>query len=442
MRAPGDILLVSCYELGRQPLALATAAAFLRRAGFAPATLDLAVEPLEDAALARARLIAISVPMHTALRLGVHVARRARAVSTAHVCFFGLYAPLNAAALDADSILGGESEEDLVALAERLAPTNAVTLRRLAFLRPERETLPPLERYAKLVIDGERRLAGAVEATRGCRHLCRHCPIPAVYHGRFFAVPLEVVVDDARQLVARGARHLTFADADFLNAPKHALAVARAVQQACPGVTFDVTIKVEHVLRHHEVFPELARLGCVFVVSAVESLSDRVLHLLDKGHKGADVAPALEIVRAAGISMRPTFLPFTPWTSASDYLELVHFIHAADLTGEVDPVQLSLRLLIPPGSLLLERPELAPHLGALDADAFTWRWTHPDPRMDALQLEVQALVEQAAGDDRPAAETFDAIHALAARALGVTRSPARPPRRRGATAHLSEPWFC
>jgi radical SAM superfamily enzyme YgiQ (UPF0313 family) len=449
VKAAGDILLVSCYELGRQPLAVASAAAFLRRAGFQPVCLDLSVEELGAEALARAaaaRLVAISVPMHTALRLGVAAARRIRARAPAvHLCFFGLYAPLNEAhlrAAGADTILGGELEEELVILAAALerGESPRVTrapLRRLPFVQPDRDGLPPLDRYARLVtVDGER-LAGAVEATRGCRHRCRHCPIPALYDGRFFAVPVEIVAADAAAQVGRGARHLTFADPDFLNAPKHALAAARALP---PGVTFDVTVKVEHILRHREVFPELARLGCVFVVSAVESLSDRVLGLLDKGHRAADVPVALEIVRAAGLSLRPTFLPFTPFTTAADYLELVHFIYAQDLLGEVDPVQLSLRLLIPPGSLLLERPELAPHLGPLDEAAFTYRWRHPDPRLDELQVGVQALVEESAGE--PAHATFDAIHALAARVLGGIAAPPRPPLRRGPTAHLSEPWFC
>src|SRR5262249_45419223 len=140
-------------------------------------------------------------------------------------------------------------------------------------------------------------------------------------------------------------------------------------------------------------------------------------------------------------SLRPSFLPFTPWTTARDYLELVHFIYEQDLLGEVDPVQLALRLLVPPGSLLVERPELAPHLAGLDAEAGTWPWIHPDPRVDALKLEVQALVERAAADGAPAEETFAAIHERAARLAGAP-APARRPRRRPATAHLSEPWFC
>jgi radical SAM superfamily enzyme YgiQ (UPF0313 family) len=460
VRGDGEIVLVSCYELGHQPLALASPLAFLRQQGFAPACLDLSVDPLDEAAasaLARARLVAISVPMHTALRLGVRVASRVRALNPgAHICFYGLYAPLNARYLlssGADSVRGGEYEVALVELAQALdqAQTPAVAateLRRLPFLVPQRDPLPPLRRYAHLVTQEEERLAGYVEATRGCRHLCRHCPIPAVYAGRFFAVPVEVVLADARQQIAAGARHITFGDPDFLNGPKHALAVARALHHEHPEVTFDATIKVEHILQHRDLFPELARLGCLFVVSAVESLSDAVLTILDKGHRQDDAVLALQIVREAGISLRPTFVPFTPWTTREGYVQLCRFIGEHDLEDEVDPIQLALRLLIPPGSLLLEREELRPFLGELDEAALTYRWRHPDPEMDRLQEQVSDLVEQASRRKEDPALTFRNIHELAVAASGDDR-PCGPAaikdggrRRRSVAPRLSEPWFC
>src|SRR6266850_2891236 len=124
MRAPGQILVVACYELGHQPLAVAWPAAFLERAGYAPAVLDLSVEPLDPETITRARFIAISVPMHTALRLGVIAATRIRALNpTAHICVYGLYAALNAdelLAVCADSVLAGELEDQLVELVRKV----------------------------------------------------------------------------------------------------------------------------------------------------------------------------------------------------------------------------------------------------------------------------------------------------------------------------------
>ncbi len=453
------ILLVSCYELGHQPLALASPLAFLERAGHAAEALDISVEPFESGRFVRARFVAISVPMHTALRLGVRVAEQIRRVNPGcHICFYGLYASLNADYLlehCGDSAIGGEYEAALVALVESLeagysGPLEGVqqrrhaagpVLQRLPFAVPSRGALPGLQKYAHLDKGGSKELVGYVEASRGCLHLCLHCPIPPVYGGRFFIVPQDIVLDDIRGLARDGATHITFGDPDFLNGPGHSLAIARAMHAELPSMTFDFTAKVEHILERAGMFPELNRLGCVFMVSAVESLSDTVLANLEKGHTRADVARALQIVRAAGIAFRPTWVPFTPWTTLEDYLEVFDFVEEEGLIDQVDPVQFTLRLLVPPRSSLLTRQAIRPHLGALDQAAFIHRWTHPDARMDVLQREASRLVEAAANAD-PAA-TFYRLKALAGATAGRSEAPVptlAPDRRR--PPRLTEAWFC
>ncbi|MEE9275046.1 MAG: CUAEP/CCAEP-tail radical SAM protein [bacterium] len=464
-KAEGAVVLASCYELGRQPLGLASPLAILRRAGYRPRALDVAVDPFSAAAAAGARFFGVSVPMHTALRLGVALARQARAANPdCHICFYGLYALLNADYLlenGADSVIGGEVEAPLLALIDALAAGRSASsaagvgtreraapphLEKPPLAPPHREGLPDLRRYARLAKDGELLTAGAVEASRGCKHLCRHCPIPPVYGGRFFAVPREIVLEDVRRLAAAGARHITFADPDFLNGPTHALRVAREMHAAFPGLTFDFTAKVEHLIRHADLLAEFRALGCLFVISAVESLSDAVLENLEKDHTRAEVFRALEAVRRAGLSLRPTFVAFTPWTEADDYFDLLDFVEREGLIDEVDPVQFAIRLLIPPGSHLLERPGLLPTLGPLDAENFIHRWGHPDPRMDRLHEAVLPLSEEAAEREEDSALTIGRIRALAAeilerpeRAGPLGPAPApdrlRPPR-------MTESWFC
>jgi radical SAM superfamily enzyme YgiQ (UPF0313 family) len=457
MTAAGDILLVACYELGHQPLAVAWPAAFLERAGYRPAVLDLSVEPLDPAKVARARLVAISVPMHTALRLGVAAAERIRAINPrAHLCFYGHYAALNADWLRghvADSVLAGELEPALVRLAASLATAGdgdaadrrdgVISLQRLPFPVPSRAGLPPLPRYAHVEREGRRDVAGYVEASRGCRHRCRHCPIPPVYAGRFFVVPVETVLADVRQQVQAGARHVTFGDPDFLNGPRHALAVARALHAEFPDLTFDATAKVEHMLRQRRLLPELAALGCAFVVTAAETLDDRVLAILDKGHTRADIVAALDALRAAGIAPRPTWIAFTPWTTLDGYRQWLEFLAAEALVDLIDPVQYAIRLLVPPGSLLLGRPELQPHLGPLVADAFHYPWTNPDARVERLWQAVSDRVAADAERGEEGARTFDGVRALAAEhaeapppvPLALPPDRRRPPR-------LTEAWFC
>ena len=453
MREPGAILLVACYELGHQPLAVAWPAAFLERAGYAPAVMDVSVEPFDPERVRRARLVAISVPMHTALRLGVMVARRVREVNPAcHITFYGLYATLNADHLlagVADSVMSGEVEGALVELVRELeaesrpAARPMPVLAKLDFVAPSRAALPSLKKYAHLERNDRLELVGYVEASRGCKHLCRHCPIPPVYGGRFFVVPVEVLLADIRQQVEAGATHITFGDPDFLNGPGHALAVARALHDAFPALTFDFTAKIEHLLRHRDRLPELARLGCAFIVSAAESLSDAVLARLDKGHTRADIDTAVRLTAEAGITLRPTWVAFTPWTTLADYRELLDFVEADGLIDAIDPVQFSIRLLVPPGSLLLESAALRPFLGELVDDQFYHCWIHPDSRMEALHAAVSSVVAAAADRREDAAVTFQRVRELADLAAGVAPRPvvATVPRRKR-PPRLTEPWFC
>ena len=164
LRHPGSILLISCYELGHQPLGVALPLGFLRQSGFEPDALDISVDDFDEDKVARARFIGISVPMHTALRLGVRVAQRVREINpTCHVCFYGLYAALNSDYLlehGGDSCIGGEYESPLVSLVESLASDSKAKvagvsrrdeaagpyLERLSFAVPIRSELPPLEK--------------------------------------------------------------------------------------------------------------------------------------------------------------------------------------------------------------------------------------------------------------------------------------------------------
>src|SRR5262249_37293774 len=166
---------------------------------------------------------------------------------------------------------------------------------------------------------------------------------PPVYGGRFFVVPAETVLADVRQQVEAGATHVTFGDPDFLNGPRHALAVARALHAEFPEVSFDFTAKVEHLLRERAHLSELAALGCPFVVTAAEWLDDRVLGYLDKGHTRADLLAVLAAASAAGITLRPTWVAFTPWTTLEGYREWLDFLAAERLVDHVDPVQYGIR---------------------------------------------------------------------------------------------------
>jgi radical SAM superfamily enzyme YgiQ (UPF0313 family) len=448
-------LLISTYEMGRQPFGLASPAAWLRRAGWDVVCADLSRQRLDDQAAAGADLVGVYLPMHTATRLAEPVLRRVRQANAGtRICAFGLYAALNAdwlRSLGVDAVFGGEFEAALVEWAGSHAPsagsaipaehTDRAALPRLAFLVPDRTGLPPLDRYATLQAGpGRRVVAGYVEASRGCRHLCRHCPVVPVYRGQFRVVQPDVVLADVRAQVAAGAGHITFGDPDFFNGPSHAIRIVEALHAEHPEVTYDVTIKVEHLLRHRDLLPRLRDTGCLFVTSAVESLDDEVLARLEKGHTRAEFIATVDACRAAGLTLVPTFVAFHPWTTLDSYCDLVDTIAALDLIDHVAPIQLAIRLLIPRGSRLLELDDIRAIAGDFDATTLTHRWTHPDPRVDRLQQEIADFVGVRLTGDRRAvfADIFERAH----EAAGRPAEAPKPARDRATVPYLNEPWYC
>ena len=468
MHTPGAILLISCYELGHRPSGLTRPRRALEMVGFAPDTIDIAVEPLDVEKVKRARFIGISVPMHTALRLGVHLLHRIRQINPdALICMYGLYATLNAdyllshgvdfclsssvtphpplsGGLVRDKSSGGQVRDtstELVELVQSLVTGEQIETQKTGSRTAK---LPPLEVYARFEGNGETRTVGYTETTHGCKHLCTHCPIPPVYNGKFFVVQSDTVLAEIQEQVAQGATHITFGDPDFLNGPMHGLRILREMHQAYPNLTFDFTTKIEHILKHRKHFSEFAHLGCRFIISAVESLSETVLTILEKHHTRADVEAAIDIVHGAGIALRPTWVPFTPWTTLDDYLEIFQFVDTHRLVYHVDPVQYAVRLLIPPGSYLLNRPETKALSLTLDEAAFSYTWTHPDARMDELHKTVNALVENDARAGVDTLETFYQIWALAADMHGSRHTPLgfRSKEEHLPAPRITEAWFC
>ena len=441
-------VLISTYDLGRQPFGLASPAAWLRDAGVEVTCADLSKERLPQEAVSRASLVAFFLPMHTATRLALPVIDRVRTLNPqTRLAAYGLYSTLNAGLLrdrGVQHILGGEFEERLTALAvdpghEAASPEG---IPRLAFKVPLRDTLPPLSRYAALQVGEYLRVAGYTEASRGCKHRCRHCPIVPVYNGRFRIVGQDVVLADVRAQVAAGATHITFGDPDFLNGVRHARELVTRFAAEFPTLTYDVTIKVEHLLAHADMLPTLRQTGCAFVTSAVESVDDGVLGTLEKGHTRADFEHAVTLCREAGLVLAPTFVAFTPWTTLDGYLELLHTIDRLDLVEQVASIQLAIRLLVTDRSRLLELDDVRALVRAFDPVTLTYPWAHPDPRVDRLHDEVSRIVGVRL--NAPRAEVFSQIWAAAHHHARVPAPSRRqePLVARAAIPYLTEPWYC
>jgi radical SAM superfamily enzyme YgiQ (UPF0313 family) len=471
-----QIVLISTYELGRQPFGVVSPTAWLRSRGHRVTCFDLTRQSLDETAVRGAQLIAIYLPMHTATRLAAELIPTLRERNPgAHICCYGLYAPMNAEylrSLGCATILGGEFESSLVHLADRLshvaapsaygrpdahvafaahAPNDTqaepiISMERLAFEVPDRSGMPPLEKYAHLVMPeangGGHRVVGSTEASRGCKHLCRHCPIVPVYKGVFRIVPRDVVMADVRQQIAAGAQHISFGDPDFFNGIRHALEIIEEFHREFPLITYDATIKIEHLRKYEDHLPRLMQTGCLFVISAVESVDDAILQKLDKGHTREDFLHVARRFRELGLTLHPTFVPFSPWTTMDGYLDLLHVLRDAHLIENVAPVQLGIRLLIPEGSRLLELSETRSAIGAFDPKSLVYPWKNEDARLDSLSEAVQAIAADADREKESRRTAFsriwDAAHAVAG--IVVPKLPITA--QSAAVPFLSEPWYC
>ncbi len=453
-----NIVLISTYELGRQPFGLASPAAWLRKRGHVVVMLDLARQSLDEATIADAHLLCVYLPMHTATRLAAQLIPQLRKQNpTAHLCCYGLYAPMNVEylrALGVTTILGGEFEEALVQLAERLSTNGAqasaqpsdslISMARLQFEVPDRSGMPAMEKYAHLIVPGDGyRIVGSTEASRGCKHLCRHCPIVPVYKGVFRIVSKDVVLEDIRRQVGAGAQHITFGDPDFFNGIRHAMELVEAFHREFPVVTYDVTIKIEHLLKYGQHLRTLRDTGCLFVISAVESVDDAVLGFLDKGHTREDFLRVIKIFRELGMTLHPTFVPFMPWTTLDGYLDLLRVIAEQGVIENVAPIQLGIRLLIPEGSQMLELEEVRQLIEPFDPQSLAYPWKNTDPRLDALSETVQKTAAEAERQEESRSATFERIWKAAHAAAGLPALQLNlSARSQVSVPFLSEPWYC
>jgi len=251
------------------------------------------------------------------------------------------------------------------------------------------------------------------------------------------------VMQDIRQQIAAGAQHISFGDPDFFNGIRHGIELVEEFHQEFPNVTYDVTIKIEHLRKYESHLLKLKDTGCLFVISAVEYLDDVVLRALDKGHTREDFLHVVRAFRSLGMILHPTFVPFTQWTTMESYLDLLRVLRAESLMENVAPIQLGIRLLIPEGSRLLELDEVRRNVGPFDPESLFYPWKHSDPRVDALSETVQSIAAE--GDRRKESRSmvFERIWKTAHAAAGLDaplNQPSQTPT--AAIPFLSEPWYC
>tara|TARA_Y100001970_G_scaffold16755_1_gene18865 strand:- start:2289 stop:3725 length:1437 start_codon:yes stop_codon:yes gene_type:complete len=451
-----NIVAISLYDLGHQPLPLAAAAAIFKKHSCDFSLIDLSISNLNEDEITAADIILISVPMHTAARMALNILPTLKELNPdAHISAFGLYAIQLEDSLSEnylDSAFAGEFEPNLELLLQEYVKGNnshvssktweklRTDFARQKFFVPERKKLPNLNEYAKIQYRDNEKINGYIETSRGCAHICSHCPVTAVYQGKFRIIDQASILSDVDNLINQGAEHITFGDPDFFNAPKHSLKIASMIKTKYPFLTFDATIKVEHILEYEELIQTLDDLGFLYIISAFESTSDNVLKHLKKNHNLYDMYHVLEICKNANLFIKPTWIPFTPWMKYADYVRMLNFIIENDLVGLTPRIQYGIKLLIPKYSALFDSDSLSEFDMQYSSDLLNHEWSHKNSEVEMLFAEVSQLLQSSNEDAMSQVNFFQKLCNLVA--ARTDESIINCQSFTGPSIGSTENWYC
>lgn len=389
------ILLISTDEVGFQPLGLACAKPYL--SSLAEVELvDISV--MQEPTCDNYDLIAFSIPTFGAIEQSIQLMTKFRnnGYSKPLICY-NQYATVQPESFLLDDncfIVMGEYEtvlEELVNAYLEKKSLNAIdfvysqenknplkNLKRTKFLTPDRTSLPKLSNYAYK----NGKLVGNIETMRGCAHGCTYCSVFAAYQKRVVKIPDEIILKDIDYVVQKGAEHITFIDADFFSTGKKGVRLIKQMHQKYPKLTFDITLRLDDVVRYREFFPALKKYGCIEITSAFEFPSDVVLKEFDKRITLQDMDEGLAILREVQIPIVPTFISYNPWANAEDMIEFGQYLNNTGLMSDIDDMQLKTRLLLYKGSPLLENKTIQ-KLALMDK-GYHYEWKHIDQEVDQM----------------------------------------------------------
>jgi len=381
------ILLLSFYDLGKQPKIISELHKKLDNGFNQIDIVDYSIEE-KNLTLDNYDVLGIYASMHTASVLAEQYLRDRKLPNKLFV--FGLYANVFSEMFSNFQSIHSFDSDELESLLEvQLNPNYS-----FKHSVPDRTILPSITDYSHIVDGSNNLIAGSVETTYGCKHECTHCPVPIEFKGMFKTFGTEKIITDVTNQVEEGAKHISFNDPDFFNGPKHALKILQLLNEKHPSITYDSTIKVEHILKYPDYFQELKNLNMLFVISAFETTNDHVLNILQKNHSFNDLNKAVELSLENNIDIRPTWMPFSPWTEQNDLISIIKLIENYKLRETVDPIQLTIKLLVPKNSLILKRPEMKEYLLDYDPASFSYAWKYKFPNIDNIQNELFTYVLQ------------------------------------------------
>ena len=426
------ILLLSFYDLGKQPKIISELHKKLDNGSNQIDIVDYSIEE-KNLTLDNYDVLGIYASMHTASVLAEQYLRDRKLPNKLFV--FGLYANVFSEMFSNFQSIHSFDSDELESLLEvQLNPNYS-----FKHSVPDRTILPSITDYSHIVDGSNNLIAGSVETTYGCKHECTHCPVPIEFKGMFKTFGTEKIITDVTNQVEEGAKHISFNDPDFFNGPKHALKILQLLNEKHPSITYDSTIKVEHILKYPDYFQELKNLNMLFVISAFETTNDHVLNILQKNHSFNDLNKAVELSLENKIDIRPTWMPFSPWTEQNDLISIIKLIENYKLRETVDPIQLTIKLLVPKNSLILKRPEMKEYLLDYDPSSFSYAWKYKFPNIDNIQNELFTYVLQHESENEYA-QYLGLVDILESHTNETLLNSEKYSQR--IVPKLSETWFC
>ncbi|MDR0457466.1 MAG: radical SAM protein [Burkholderiaceae bacterium] len=134
---------------------------------------------------------------------------------------------------------------------------------------------------------------------------------------------LEQVVETLRGLVAQGVRHFSFVDE--MIAPGHFVNLADAIIESGLDIAYYALAKPNKAFKP-EILRKMAQSGCKYLLWGVESGSQRVLDLMDKGTQAQDMQQVLRDAHAAGIANHVYLMAGFPTETREEFLDTLRFL--------------------------------------------------------------------------------------------------------------------
>lgn len=208
---------------------------------------------------------------------------------------------------------------------------------------PARDLLPSLTEY------GNR---GTLLSSRGCPYECSFCSVNHTYGGSDWRSrsPKDVVFEFKELVNSYGAKHIGFADDNFLTSPERAKKICSLLEEEELQTTFSFGARPDQIVSSEYLLPLLKRSGCSYIEMGIENGAQSVLNRYNKSLTIREIEGSIELLREYNIDFVADFILFDPETTFSELEKNINFLERNNLLLHDEIFENSLYLV--PGTQL------------------------------------------------------------------------------------------